>query len=277
MDSEEEERRHQQRRRGGSRRPASPARSDRRGPARISNRTYRSSTDRDIDEEPRRHGERVKDHGRKESRNHEESYYDRREREKRDEEERLRRREEERRRSRWTRDDDERSSRGGRYIKEEYPDDDRGSFYGHHNSRPPSRTGSTSHNMSSMSSHNMSGDMYARMIAEQTAAYQKQMWLSQLQVTNPQAYQMEVQRQQLQAAVDQMEAALKDPVQGPDNVAIYKQYWDQYSGSLQALSKENPLMHHLLQHFRNNWWHLVPVKEEPVEERPVSTAPRFYP
>ena len=100
---------------------------------------------------------------------------------------------------------------------------------------------------------------------------------------------MEVQRQQLQAAVDQMEAALKDPVQGPDNVAIYKQYWDQYSGSLQALSKENPLMHHLLQvvvrklkkfhlnhfqHFRNNWWHLVPVKEEPVEERPVSTAPR---
>ena len=58
---------------------------------------------------------------------------------------------------------------------------------------------------------------------------------------------MEVQRQQLQAAVDQMEAALKDPVQGPDNVAIYKQYWDQYSGSLQALSKENPLMHHLLQ------------------------------
>ena len=70
------------------------------------------------------------------------------------------------------------------------------------------RTGSTSHNMSSMSSHNMSGDMYARfpqrnekklklnspfnirMIAEQTAAYQKQMWLSQLQVTNPQAYQV---------------------------------------------------------------------------------------
>merc|ERR1719474_1223380 len=85
MDSEEEERRHQQRRRGGSRRPASPARSDRRGPARISNRTYRSSTDRDIDEEPRRRGERVKDPGRKESRNHEESYYDRREREKRDE------------------------------------------------------------------------------------------------------------------------------------------------------------------------------------------------
>ena len=28
------------------------------------------------------------------------------------------------------------------------------------------------------------------MIAEQTAAYQKQMWLSQLQVTNPQAYQV---------------------------------------------------------------------------------------
>ena len=28
------------------------------------------------------------------------------------------------------------------------------------------------------------------MVAEQTAAYQKQMWLSQLQVTNPQAYQV---------------------------------------------------------------------------------------
>ena len=56
-----------------------------------------------------------------------------------------------------------------------------------------------------MSGHNMSGDMYARfvqkcqeeyyflfvrMVAEQTAAYQKQMWLSQLQVTNPQAYQV---------------------------------------------------------------------------------------
>merc|ERR1719341_3163516 len=100
------------------------------------------------------------------------------------------------------------------------------------------------------------------------------MWLSQLQVTNPQAYQMEVQRQQLQAAVDQMEAALKDPVQGPDNVSIYKQYWDQYSGSLEALSKENPMMHHLLQHFRNNWWHLVPVvKEEPAEDQPLSTVP----
>ena len=59
--------------------------------------------------------------------------------------------------------------------------------------------------------------------------------------------QMEVQRQQLQAAVDQMEAALKDPLKGPDNVNIYKQYWDQYSGSLEALSKENPMMHHLLQ------------------------------
>ena len=101
---------------------------------------------------------------------------------------------------------------------------------------------------------------------------------------------MEVQRQQLQAAVDQMEAALKDPVQGPQNVSIYKQYWDQYSGSLEALSKENPMMHHLLQvaehlwqgfiffpqHFRNNWWHLVvqTVKEEPAEDRPLSTVPR---
>ena len=28
------------------------------------------------------------------------------------------------------------------------------------------------------------------MVAEQTAAYQKQIWLSQLQVTNPQAYQV---------------------------------------------------------------------------------------
>ena len=29
-----------------------------------------------------------------------------------------------------------------------------------------------------------------RMVAEQTAAYQKQLWMSQLQITNPQAYQV---------------------------------------------------------------------------------------
>merc|ERR1719278_1942066 len=34
------------------------------------------------------------------------------------------------------------------------------------------------------------------------------------------------------------------------------------------------MMHHLLQHFRNNWWHLVQtVKEEPAEDRPLSTVP----
>ena len=102
-------------------------------------------------------------------------------------------------------------------------------------------------------------------------------WRENAQVLIVPFPQMEVQRQQLQAAVDQMEAALKDPVKGPDNVAIYKQYWDQYSGSLEALSKENPMMHHLLQHFRNNWWHLVqPVKEEPAEDRPLSTVPRYF-
>ena len=55
-----------------------------------------------------------------------------------------------------------------------------------------------------------------------------------------------MQRQQLQQAVAAMEAALEDPVQGPSNVAIYKQYWDQYGGQLDKLQQENSLMHHLL-------------------------------
>ena len=60
----------------------------------------------------------------------------------------------------------------------------------------------------------------------------------------------------------------------PNNVMIYKQYWDHYSktpGLLEKLKGENPVQHHLLQHFRQNFWHLVEnlekVKKEAVEQQ----------
>ena len=60
----------------------------------------------------------------------------------------------------------------------------------------------------------------------------------------------------------------------PNNVMIYKQYWDHYSktpGLLEKLKGDNPVQHHLLQHFRQNFWHLVEnmekVKKEAVEQQ----------
>merc|ERR1719309_665354 len=61
---------------------------------------------------------------------------------------------------------------------------------------------------------------------------------------------------QLQTAVAEMEKALDTP----SNVMIYKQHWDYHSkspGGLEKLKLEQPIMHHLLQHFRQNFWHLV--------------------
>ena len=46
----------------------------------------------------------------------------------------------------------------------------------------------------------------------------------------------------------------------PSNVTIYKQHWDYYCKApalLEKLKSEQPIMHHLLQHFRQNFWHLV--------------------
>ena len=63
----------------------------------------------------------------------------------------------------------------------------------------------------------------------------------------PSPLQAEVQRVQLQQAVHKMEMALEDPVKGGENVMTYKQYWDQYSGQMEKLRTENPMMHHLLQ------------------------------
>ena len=79
----------------------------------------------------------------------------------------------------------------------------------------------------------------------------------------------------------------------PSNVMIYKQvltkrknikkpvtnifivqHWDYYSrtpGLLDKLKAEQPVQHHLLQHFRQNFWHLVDnlekVKREAVEQQ----------
>merc|ERR1719445_308145 len=61
---------------------------------------------------------------------------------------------------------------------------------------------------------------------------------------------------QIQSAVAEMEKALDTP----SNVMIYKQHWDYYSktpGLLEKLKLEQPVQHHLLQHFRQNFWHLV--------------------
>ena len=47
-----------------------------------------------------------------------------------------------------------------------------------------------------------------------------------------------------------MEKALQEP----QNVAIYKQHWDVYTRQpllLDKLKLENPIMYHLLQHFRS--------------------------
>ena len=46
----------------------------------------------------------------------------------------------------------------------------------------------------------------------------------------------------------------------PSNVMIYKQNWDYYCKApalLEKLKLEQPIMHHLLHHFRQNFWHLV--------------------
>ena len=58
----------------------------------------------------------------------------------------------------------------------------------------------------------------------------------------------------------------------PSNVMIYKQHWDYYSktpGLLEKLKLEQPVQHHLLQHFRQNFWHLVEnlekLKRDPTE------------
>ena len=60
----------------------------------------------------------------------------------------------------------------------------------------------------------------------------------------------------------------------PSNVMIYKQHWDYYArtpGLLDKLKTEQPVQHHLLQHFRQNFWHLVEnlekLKTEPQQQK----------
>ena len=54
----------------------------------------------------------------------------------------------------------------------------------------------------------------------------------------------------MQAAVLEMEKVLDNP----ENVNIYKQHWETYEKQphlLEKLRLENPVMHHLLLHFRS--------------------------
>ncbi len=70
---------------------------------------------------------------------------------------------------------------------------------------------------------------------------------------------------QLQTAVREMEKALVEP----QNVAIYKQHWDVYARQpllLEKLKLENPVMFHLLQHFRSplvflNLWSALRIRD----------------
>jgi len=224
-----------------SRRTVSPgARSGHHRPARIMDRSYRSSTDRE--ESDRRYGGRREDDRRQKrggdrDREHR-SYYDRKE------ERRQREREEE---------EERRSHRDYRTrpVKRE-PYDDRSSLYEddrpHRPSRPGSRTGSVSH----YGEHDQSyGYRNQWAILQQQQALLQQQYLQQQQMmaVNPLQFQ-------LQTAVAEMEKALDTP----SNVMIYKQHWDYYAKApalLEKLKSEQPIMHHLLQHFRQNFWHLV--------------------
>ena len=61
----------------------------------------------------------------------------------------------------------------------------------------------------------------------------------------------------------------------PSNVMIYKQHWDYYArtpGLLDKLKTDQPVQHHLLQHFRQNFWHLVENLETLLVFQDVQTA-----
>lgn len=181
--------------------------------------------------------------------------------------------------------DDRRSNYGGpRRIKDEphrYKDEnyyrrnrndsdyERESHYGedviNRSSRPASRAGSVSH-------YDPNESMYGRGMSGSNMAYfQQQMMQQQLAMINPLQYQ-------LQTAVLEMEKVLENP----DNVNIYKQHWETYEKQPQLMEKlrvENPVMHHLLQHFRQNFWHLVedkkPVIKKEMEEDRDSEMEQF--
>ena len=76
---------------------------------------------------------------------------------------------------------------------------------------------------------------------------------------------------QIKSAVAEMEKALDTP----SNVMIYKQHWDYYArtpGLLDKLKTDQPVQHHLLQHFRQNFWHLVENLETLLVFQDVQTA-----
>jgi len=237
-DSDSEERRRQYGN-NRNRRTVSPgARSGHNKPARVMDRSYRSSTDREEGE--RRYGGKRREDDRKPKRGDKDhrSYYDLRE------ERRQRERDEE---------DERRSIRDYRTrpVKREPYDDYEDERSSHRPSRPASRTGSVSHygeHESSFGYRNMSRE-WAMMQQQQAMMQQQYLHQQQMMAVNPLQFQ-------LQTAVAEMEKALDTA----SNVMIYKQHWDYYSKApalLEKLKVDQPIMHHLLQHFRQNFWHLV--------------------
>merc|ERR1719431_1855050 len=96
----------------------------------------------------------------------------------------------------------------------------------------------------------MNQSMQMQAMMEQQAMMQRQyMEQQRMMMMNP-------MQLQLQTAVVEMEKALEES----SNVMIYKQHWDYYQskpGALEKLKAENPLMHHLIMHFRQNFWRKV--------------------
>jgi hypothetical protein len=251
------------------RRNVSPgARSNRSKPTRGLDRFNRSSTEREEDSDRRRKDQyrdrRDEDRGyKKDYGRYERGRYKDYRRGREDEEEVFR-------------EDDRRSVHGGgRRVKDEtyrYRDDqyyrrtrnesdfERESFYGedilNRSSRPSSRAGSVSH-------YDPNESVYGRGMQGNMAYFQHQMMQQQLAMMNPLQYQ-------IQTAVREMDKIMENP----ENVEIYKQHWETYEKQPQLMEKlrlENPVMHHLLIHFRQNFWHLVEtkvglVKKEVVEE-----------
>jgi len=232
----------------------------------------RSSTDRD-DDSDRRYDHRRDDedyyNGNRSYKNYDRKHHTRRDYERRhhydDEDDRRSmhgRDAEADRRSMYGREDDRRSYHGGRRTKDSRREDtfyrrgrmdseyDGDSYYGeeHPNrtSRPGSRTGSVSHfdpNESVFSRVGGAPGLQGGMASLQYQLIQQQQ-------------QYQYQQYQIQVAVKEMEKVLTNK----ELVNKYKAYWDTYGkqpNRMDKLRMEDPVLHYVLHHFKQNYWHLV--------------------
>lgn len=228
----------------------------------------RSSTDRD-DDSDRRYDHRRDDDDYRSYKNYDRKHHTRREYERRhhydddDDRRSMHARDNEDRRSMYGREDDRRSYHGGRRTKDSRREDtfyrrgrmdseyDGDSYYGeeHPNnrtSRPGSRTGSVSH-------FDLNESVFSRVGG--AAGLQGGMASLQYQLIQQQQ-QYQYQQYQIQVAVKEMEKVLTNK----ELVNKYKAYWDTYGKQPNRMDKlrlEDPVLHYVLHHFKQNYWHLV--------------------